>query len=124
MMEAGPVADTIQIRRDTAGNWSVVDPVLASGEIGHETDTRKSKIGDGVTPWNQLSYWVNPSGSGDGLGDMLASIYDIDSDGVVDAAETVPRARRPTTSTSTGAKRARSRCLDRTMWTGWPSPRA
>ena len=46
----------IQMRRDTASNWTTVNPVLASGELGVETDTNKFKIGDGVTAWNTLDY--------------------------------------------------------------------
>lgn len=46
----------IQARRDTAANWTSVNPVLASGEPGWESDTRKIKIGDGSTAWNSLSY--------------------------------------------------------------------
>ena len=42
-------------RRDTAANWTAVNPVLLSGEWGFETDTRKLKIGDGVTAWNALA---------------------------------------------------------------------
>ncbi len=49
----------IQIRRDTAANWASVNPVLASGEQGFETNTRLSKIGDGATAWNTLSYTSN-----------------------------------------------------------------
>jgi hypothetical protein len=30
--------------------------VLAAGEEGYETDTRKSKVGDGTTAWNSLDY--------------------------------------------------------------------
>lgn len=47
---------TIQLRRDTASNWSTVNPVLAEGEVGIETDTGKSKFGDGSTSWNNLPY--------------------------------------------------------------------
>jgi len=49
---------TIQLRRDTAANWTSVNPVLADGEIGCETDVnpRKFKIGDGSTAWNDLPY--------------------------------------------------------------------
>ena len=46
----------IQFRRDTAANWSSVNPVLSSGEIGFETDTGKLKIGNGSTSWNSLTY--------------------------------------------------------------------
>jgi len=47
---------TIQFRRDTAANWTSVNPVLAEGEPGYETDTGRWKIGDGVTAWNSLNY--------------------------------------------------------------------
>ena len=33
-----------------------MNPVLAAGEIGHETDTGKEKKGDGAKPWNLLPY--------------------------------------------------------------------
>lgn len=46
----------IQIRRDTAANWASVNPVLAAGEPGFETDTRKEKVGNGTTAWNSLPY--------------------------------------------------------------------
>jgi hypothetical protein len=46
----------IKLRRDTAANWTSVNPVLASGEPGLETDTLKVKYGDGSTAWNLLSY--------------------------------------------------------------------
>jgi hypothetical protein len=45
----------IQVRRDTAANWSSKNPVLVAGEIAFETDTKKVKIGDGTTAWNSLS---------------------------------------------------------------------
>lgn len=46
----------IQIRRDTASGWLAANPILALGEGGLETDTRKLKYGDGVTAWNSLDY--------------------------------------------------------------------
>ena len=46
----------IQLRRDTAANWTVANPVLASGEMGIESDTKKFKFGDGITRWNSLEY--------------------------------------------------------------------
>ena len=39
------MADLIQIRRDTAANWTSVNPTLAQGELGIETDTSKVKAG-------------------------------------------------------------------------------
>ena len=56
-MEEQRVADIIQIRRDTASNWTSTNPTLASGELGLETDTSKIKVGNGSTNWAGLSYW-------------------------------------------------------------------
>jgi hypothetical protein len=59
------MADKIQLRRDTAAQWSAVNPVLASGEFGYERDTRQFKVGDGTTAWTALSYAVAaPIGGG------------------------------------------------------------
>ena len=60
------MAIQIQVRRDTVANWTSVDPILAQGEPGYETDTGLLKMGDGLTPWNSLSYFsdlLNPNGS-------------------------------------------------------------
>ena len=46
----------IKNRRDTAANWTANTPVLLAGEFGIEMDTRKLKVGDGVTAWNDLEY--------------------------------------------------------------------
>ena len=46
----------IQLRRDTAANWSSNNPVLLAGEAGYELDTGKLKIGNGVSAWNSLGY--------------------------------------------------------------------
>ncbi len=46
----------IQVRRDTAANWTSENPTLAAGELGFETDTGKFKIGDGSTAWTSLKY--------------------------------------------------------------------
>lgn len=50
------MASLIKLRRDTAANWTSVNPTLAAGEPGLETDTRKVKYGDGTTAWNNLPY--------------------------------------------------------------------
>ncbi len=50
------MAQKIQIRRDTAANWTAANPVLAQGEPGHETDTGYVKYGNGVSAWNSLTY--------------------------------------------------------------------
>lgn len=50
------MATKIQVRRDTAANWTANNPVLSSGEIGFVTDENKMKLGNGSTAWNSLSY--------------------------------------------------------------------
>ena len=46
----------ILLRNDTALNWTTQNPVLAKGEMGIESDTRKFKFGDGVSSWSSLKY--------------------------------------------------------------------
>jgi hypothetical protein len=47
---------TIQFRSDTSAKWTEINPILALGEPGFETNTGKLKVGDGVTPWTGLPY--------------------------------------------------------------------
>ena len=56
------MADLIQIRRDTAANWTSANTVLAQGELGAETDTSKIKIGDGSTAWSSRAYLIDVGG--------------------------------------------------------------
>ena len=53
---------TIKLRRGTAAQWTAQNPVLAEGEIGLETDTRKFKAGDGTTAWTGLLYYGGTGG--------------------------------------------------------------
>ena len=50
----------IQLRNDTAENWTAKDPVLSKGEVGIETNNEthlsKMKIGDGISKWSELPY--------------------------------------------------------------------
>lgn len=50
------MAVQIQLRNDTAANWTSANPILAQGEMGLETDTRFFKIGNGTDTWSQLEY--------------------------------------------------------------------
>ena len=75
------MATIIQWRRDTAANWTSVNPILANGEAGYETDTEKLKLGDGVTVWTLLPYW-----SGGVSGGIVESVVG-GTDITVDAAD-------------------------------------
>ena len=46
----------IQLRNDTAENWTARNPVLLKGEMGVEIDTGKTKIGNGTDDWKTLKY--------------------------------------------------------------------
>lgn len=46
----------MQIRRDTAANWTSANPTLLDGEIGFETDTTQLKVGNGSTAWTARCY--------------------------------------------------------------------
>ncbi len=57
-MEVMQVAVRLQVRHDTKDNWELHNPTLAIGEVAVEIDgsTRKIKIGNGLTDWNNLPY--------------------------------------------------------------------
>jgi hypothetical protein len=55
------MAVQIQLRHDTAANWAAVNPTLAQGEPGLETDTGKLKFGNGAGAWNSLPYFSGTS---------------------------------------------------------------
>jgi hypothetical protein len=51
----------IRLRRGTAPEWEDANPILEDGEPGLATtgpDAGKIKVGDGVTPWNNLRFTV------------------------------------------------------------------
>jgi hypothetical protein len=54
----------IKLRRDTAANWTAVNPVLLEGEPGLELDTGKTKHGNGTSTWTQLPYSANTGYTG------------------------------------------------------------
>jgi hypothetical protein len=56
------MAQRIQIRRGTAGQWTTANPLLGEGELGVELDTHKWKTGDGTLLWNALPYSSGPAG--------------------------------------------------------------
>jgi len=73
-----------QFKRATAARWTSVNPTLAAGELGLETDTFKMKIGNGSTNWVGLPYAnigntgpTGPAGpTGTGLSRTLATTID------------------------------------------------
>ncbi len=43
-------------KRGTAAQWASANPVLGVGEVGYETDTKRSKRGDSSSAWSALPY--------------------------------------------------------------------
>jgi len=66
------MAIRIQLRRDTAANWTSANPALLAGELGIETDTNKIKIGNGSN-WNSIASYLNvtPGDLTSQLGDYI-----------------------------------------------------
>ena len=60
----------ILLRRDTSSNWTSGNAVLASGEVGYETNTGKFKIGNGSTAWTSLGYSIASNISAAVLNDL------------------------------------------------------
>jgi hypothetical protein len=52
--------------------WTQADPVLAEGEIGVEGDTNRFKIGNGISPWHLLKYFLDEDGVEALITDFLA----------------------------------------------------
>lgn len=47
-----------QNRGLTSAEWSIKNPILMANEIGIEIDTNKIKVGDGISNWLTLPYYV------------------------------------------------------------------
>ena len=47
----------VQCRRGRLGEWALINPILALGEFAYETDTKRLKIGDGTTKYNDQPYF-------------------------------------------------------------------
>ena len=43
-------------KRGSSSAWSEQNLILGPGEPGFELDTGKLKVGNGITPWNELPY--------------------------------------------------------------------
>jgi len=74
------MADVFQHRRGTAAQWSTVNPILNSGEIGYAFDVFVIKLGDGTTAWNELPIALSGTfvdqTTFDNLASLVANIQD------------------------------------------------
>ena len=58
-MASKTIKTTFLLKRASTETWESLNPVLKYGEPGYEKDNGKLKIGDGITPWNNLSYLID-----------------------------------------------------------------
>ena len=89
-----PRVNQIQLRRDTAANWTSVNPTLAAGEVGFETDTRLTKVGTGSATWTALPYTATSIADGSITTAKLASTASI---GLVNSKSFMVQTTQPTT---------------------------
>lgn len=61
----------IRVRSGTAAEWTAANPILRLREVGIESDTGKTKTGDGITPWASITYDPDPAGPGVDPGDGI-----------------------------------------------------
>jgi hypothetical protein len=83
------MATRIQVRRDSAANWTSNNPTLADGEIGFETDTGLFKIGTNNTSWTSLEY-AQVSAQGYNLLNGTVTLFDSYSQEELSPIGTVP----------------------------------
>lgn len=83
------MANLIQLRRGTRAEWNARNPVLAIGEPGVETDTRRVKYGDGHLPWQDLPYGGGAASGGTSLLSVIPELADVYPAATGQAAPTI-----------------------------------
>ena len=86
------MATKIQLRHDTSAAWTAADPILAEGEMGIETDTQKSKVGNGSDNWSALQYMADTnfkanyvSKAGDATAQVITGTGGLKTDGLLES---------------------------------------
>lgn len=72
----------IILRKGPGSEWDNVDPVLAVGEAGFDTTTKKLKIGDGAKKWTELKAYLPEDLLAEVIQDAVASMLDGDYQGL------------------------------------------
>src|SRR5690606_14801952 len=70
-----------QEKRGTAASWTSANPTLLAGEWGIETDTGRTKLGDGATAWNDLDYRDEQLAAMAGFTGTYAAVVTLDGRG-------------------------------------------
>lgn len=81
------IKTTFQFRRGESSAWEKNNPILAYGEPGFEKDTNRLKIGNGVTPWNELAYFNGDEEAFNAALALKANIADVYTKAEVDSKD-------------------------------------
>ncbi|MBA3551203.1 hypothetical protein H0W32_03280, partial [Patescibacteria group bacterium] len=60
----------IRLKREDAVDWASANPILGLGESGYDVTNKQIRVGDGLTPWNDLT---PIGGGGGGSGGVVAT---------------------------------------------------
>lgn len=91
---------SIQLKRGTSSQWFTLNPTLKNGELGVETDTKKIKLGNGITQWRSLNYInVLPADLENTLGSYIESSEKGNAGGVatLNSSGVIPDSQIPST---------------------------
>lgn len=116
----------ILLRRGVSTEWAELNPVLSGGEPGVEMDTGRFKIGDGISQWSDLNYFIPGAGgvgSGDG-GTGSVSPATASSPGIVELATLAEVASGSDTTravTPQGVRQERLALRDEILGVGVPA---
>ena len=47
---------TIRVKRGTANEWAMYNPILGAGELGYDTTNKRLKVGDGLNVWSNVKF--------------------------------------------------------------------
>jgi cell division septation protein DedD len=96
----------IKLRKGTAATWASANPTLDVGEPGFESDTKKFKIGDGNTSWNNLKYVGLDGGNIDQTSSSSSSTPSVTATPVSPTPTRTPTASATPTPTATAVYNA------------------
>lgn len=99
------LAGVIDIRTDTAANWTSNNPTLVAGELGYESDTGRLKVGNGSSAWTALR------------------VFTLGTDRMLfDASDTTAYTGSPAASAPTSSRRYRCMAFDASSLEGTIGP--
>lgn len=81
---------TFKFLRALSSRWTSVNPILRDGEPGIESDTDRFKLGDDVSRWSDLPYYVNEDHISAMIAEAIADGVVADWDNITNKPATFP----------------------------------